>query len=205
MGEVLTRRDFLKRGSAFTFTVPIFCSTLPLMSCKDREKEKMEKRREKFHPKAFRKVIIIGVDGLDPHLLQGLFSKGRCPNMREMAEAGSFRRLATSNPPQSPVAWASMATGTNPGGHGIFDFITRHPSRYLPDLAILKPNRSNLLGRRDGDFLPVRKGSTFWDILSEEGIFCTVLRWPMNFPPEGKGIHLLSGLGVPDIKGGLGR
>jgi predicted AlkP superfamily phosphohydrolase/phosphomutase len=166
----------------------------------------MGKNVKTFNLKPFKRVIILGVDGLDPIVLKGIFARGGCPNLRRIADSGYFEKLGTSNPPQSPVAWATMATGTNPGRHGIFDFISRDPSRYLPELAIIKPNRANFIGNRDKMFLPVRKGRAFWEVISEAGIPCTVLRWPMNFPPQGgRGSRVLSGLGVPDIKGGLGR
>jgi predicted AlkP superfamily phosphohydrolase/phosphomutase len=205
MMENLTRRDFLKKGSAAAFGAPLLCGPFSLAGCSDKESEKRPKRGKTIRSKEFRRVIVLGVDGLDPNILRELFSKGKCPNLKKIALSGFFNSLATSYPPQSPVAWASLATGTNPGQHGIFDFISRDPASYLPDLAIIKVNRGNILGKRDSLFLPVRHGRAFWDVASEAGISCTVIRWPMTFPPDSEGARVLSGLGVPDIKGGLGR
>ena len=73
------------------------------------------------------RVIVLGVDGMDPVLMQRFMTEGRMPNCRRLIEQGSFSPLATSNPPQSPVAWSNFISGTNPGGHGIFDFIARDP------------------------------------------------------------------------------
>ena len=72
-------------------------------------------------------MIIIGVDGLDPDLLTKFMADGKMPNFAKLAQQGSFRRLTTSIPPQSPVAWSNLITGLNAGGHGIFDFIHRDP------------------------------------------------------------------------------
>src|ERR1035438_3912855 len=47
-------------------------------------------------------------------------AEGKMPNFARLAQEGSFRRLTTSIPPQSPVAWSNLITGMNAGGHGIF-------------------------------------------------------------------------------------
>jgi predicted AlkP superfamily phosphohydrolase/phosphomutase len=50
-----------------------------------------------------------------------------------------------------------------------------------------------------------RKGTPFWQILSKHGIHSTVIRVPQTFPPDANpGGRLLSGLGVPDIRGTFG-
>ena len=66
------------------------------------------------------KMIVIGVDGLDPDLLTKFMAEGKMPNFARLAQQGSFKRLTTSIPPQSPVAWSNLITGMNAGGHGIF-------------------------------------------------------------------------------------
>ena len=86
------------------------------------------------------RVIVLGVDGLDPGILETLMNAGDLPAFSSIKERGSYRRLATSNPSQSPVAWSTIATGSNPGYHGIFDFITRSPETYLPGHSIVKVN-----------------------------------------------------------------
>ena len=70
------------------------------------------------------RVIVLGVDGLDPNILEEMMTAGALPAFSRIKEAGTYERLATSNPSQSPVAWSTIATGSNPGYHGIFDFIS---------------------------------------------------------------------------------
>src|ERR1700747_1657721 len=77
-----------------------------------------------------RKMIILGIDGLDPDLLTKFMAEGKMPNFVRLAEEGSFRKLTTSIPPQSPVAWSNLITGMNAGGHGVFDFIHRDPKTF---------------------------------------------------------------------------
>lgn len=153
----------------------------------------------------FKRVLLIGMDGLDPKILSSLMEKGELPNFSKLAEIGSYSNLATSNPAQSPVAWASIATGNNPGYHGIFDFLGRRVADYMPVLAITKPNPKNIFGKRENMFLPVMQGDSFWDLTSANSVASTVLKWPMTFQPKQNEAKLYAGLGVPDIKGGLGK
>src|SRR5271167_5225402 len=97
-----------------------------------------------------KKVIILGIDGLDPDLLTKFMAEGKMPNFARLAEQGSFRRLTTSIPPQSPVAWSNLITGLNAGGHGIFDFIHRDPKTLEPYFSTSKvegPAHSFNLGK----------------------------------------------------------
>ncbi len=153
----------------------------------------------------FKKVILLGMDGLDPKILTELMQKGHLPNFVSLAQKGGYCSLATSNPAQSPVAWASIATGNNPGYHGIFDFLGRRVADYMPELAITRPNPKNMFGKREAMFLPVMQGNAFWDYSSEKGIPTTIIKWPMTFQPKQNHAMLYAGLGVPDIKGGLGK
>jgi predicted AlkP superfamily phosphohydrolase/phosphomutase len=151
------------------------------------------------------RVIVLGMDGLDPNILETLMDAGDLPAFSSIRETGTYGRLTTVNPSQSPVVWSTIATGSNPGYHGIFDFITRKPENYLPVHSIVKVNPKNVLARRSSMFLPVRKGTPFWAITSQANIPTNVIRWPVTFPPEQIRGHMLSGLGVLDLKGSAGR
>ena len=73
-----------------------------------------------------RKIIIIGFDGLSPDIVESMMSEGKLPHFKELSETGSYDRLSTTNPSQSPVAWTGFATGRNPGksaGDGGFRFM----------------------------------------------------------------------------------
>ncbi len=151
------------------------------------------------------KVLIIGIDGFDPVLLRQAMDEGRAPNCARLQKHGTFKKLATANPAQSPVAWASLATGMNPGHHGLFDFIARDPAAHLPTLAILDVNTRNLFGKRSDMFRPVLHGTPFWEFTSKNGIPTSVIKWPVNFPPQAVRGNALAGLGVPDVRTTLGR
>lgn len=151
---------------------------------------------------AARGVVVIGLDGFDPRLVQPLLATGSLPNLARLRDAGGWAPLATTHPAQTPVAWSTFATGANPGRHGIFDFVRRDPLTYLPDLSL---NRFE----RKAAYLPpravnLRRGTPVWELLSAAGIPSCILRCPCTFPPDEIRGRMLSGMGVPDLRGGLG-
>lgn len=150
----------------------------------------------------YRRVVVLGLDGLEPTIVERLMSRGEVPHLTRLATEGSLGRVATTAPAQTPVAWSTFATGVNPGGHGIFDFLRRDPVTYLPDTGLnefrhtrrlLPPAPANLRGGR-----PV------WDVLTAAGVPSVVLRCPCTYPPDRLKGRLLAGLGVPDLRGGFG-
>ncbi len=162
------------------------------------------------HPS--RKMIILGVDGLDPDLLTKFMAEGKMPNFARLAEQGSFRRLTTSIPPQSPVAWSNLITGMNAGGHGIFDFIHRDPKTfqlYFSTSKVEGPKHSFHVGSwviplGSGSAEQLRHGKAFWEILDEQSVPNYVYRIPANFPPITAKGKTLSGMGTPDLRGTYG-
>ena len=77
-----------------------------------------------------KRVIVIGVDGMDPGFVERHWSA--LPNLARLRNAGGLVRLATTTPPQSPVAWSTFITGTDPVEHGLFDFVHRDPATREP-------------------------------------------------------------------------
>ncbi len=159
-----------------------------------------------------RRVIILGFDGMDDGLTRRLMSEGRLPNLQRLSEQGGSGPLATSIPPQSPVAWSSFITGLDPGGHGIFDFMHRDPETLLPYLSTSRTEPADRVVSFGGWQLPLsggrvellRRGRPFWDVLERHGIDTTIIRMPANFPPSGLADWELSGMGTPDLIGSYG-
>src|SRR5262249_31992538 len=71
------------------------------------------------------KLVILGFDGMDPHLLEKWMAEGKLPHIAALAKQGGFSPLQTTHSPESPTAWASFATGVNAGKHNIYDFLVR--------------------------------------------------------------------------------
>ena len=159
-----------------------------------------------------RRLIILGIDGMDPQLLHRFIREGKLPNFAKLEAEGDFRPLTTSIPPQSPVAWSNLITGMNAGGHGIFDFIHRDPktlSLYFSASKVEESKHAIHLGSWSiplggGSAEQLRQGTAFWQILDQHGIPNTVVRIPSNFPPVPAKGRTLSGMGTPDLRGTYG-
>ncbi len=158
------------------------------------------------------RVVILGLDGMEPTLAERFMAEGKLPNLAGLKKGGAYSKLETTIPSISPVAWSSFMTGSAPAKHNIFDFLSRDPKTYLPDLSsarIGKPKRVLKLGKyriplSKPEIRGMRRSVPFWKILGEHGVFSTILRVPITFPPEKFAGHLLSGMCAPDLKGSQG-
>jgi predicted AlkP superfamily phosphohydrolase/phosphomutase len=159
-----------------------------------------------------KRVVILGLDGLDYGLTSKLLEEGKLPHLAALRDRGSFQALGSTLPPISPVAWSSFQTGVNPGKHNIFDFLTPDLHTYQPKLSsveIRPPRRMLRLGKLHiplgkADVRLLRKSKPFWNVLSEYGIFNCILRVPITFPAEKlRGVQL-SAMCVPDLRGTQG-
>ena len=167
----------------------------------------------KTAPRArIKRLIVVGLDGQDPKLTDRFMQEGLLPNFDRLARMGCYRRLRTTFPSLSPVAWSSFSTGTNPGRHNIFDFLDRDRQTYLPLLSstrvgkvprFLKLGRYRLpLGKPTLRLL--RRSKPFWTILGEHRIWSTILRVPITFPPDNFHGAELSAMSTPDLLGTQG-
>jgi len=155
-----------------------------------------------------RKVFILGVDGLDPKLLQQFVDAGSLPHFKKLISQGDFKPLKTTMPPLSPVAWSTFVTGMDPGGHGIFDFLHRHPKTVKPEFSMSRAVPASwvlnlgswAIPLKGGSVEQLRRGKAFWEMLEEHRVPTTIYRMPVNFPPSRSG-HSLSGMGTPDLLG----
>jgi predicted AlkP superfamily phosphohydrolase/phosphomutase len=145
--------------------------------------------------------IILGFDSFDPLQFERLNQAGKMPNLGKMVEAKGYSRLEVCSPPQTEVSWTSIATGVDPGSHGIFDFVHRNPATYVPYVSIL-PTKQTILGEQ---FIPPYTTRTFFQEAAEMGYPATVMWWPALFPARPEiPVATLPGLGTPDIRGQLG-
>ena len=149
---------------------------------------------------------MIGVDGMDPGFVERHWAN--LPNLARLRERGSFSRLQTTTPPQSPVAWSTFITGLDPAGHGIYDFVHRDPATLQPFLSMGKtePARFHIplgpyvLPLLRSHVVSLRKGQAFWEIMAKHEIPVTIIRIPANYPPVNAG-NEISGMGMPDLRG----
>ncbi len=147
------------------------------------------------------KTLILGIDSFDPKIFEELAGRNELPNFEKFTRHGGYAQLEVCSPPQTEVSWTSIATGSDPGGHGIFDFVHRDPATYVPYVSIL-PTRKGALGEQ---FVPPYTARTFFEEAAEMGYPATALWWPAMFPARPElPVMTLPGLGTPDIRGQLG-
>ncbi|PIQ88453.1 MAG: hypothetical protein COV72_08315, partial [Candidatus Omnitrophica bacterium CG11_big_fil_rev_8_21_14_0_20_42_13] len=154
-----------------------------------------------YKQKTMKKVIILGIDAMDPAITEQLIGEGRLPNFARLKEKGSFSLLSTSNPAESAVAWSSFFTGLNPGGHGIFDFVMRDPEKYSLYLSLNDISSGSIAPKVANRV----KGESFWSILGKNKIPSYVYFCPNTFPAEKIPGKMISGMGVPDLLGLSGK
>lgn len=170
-------------------------------------------RRRRAHARArIKRVVVLGLDGMEPKLADKFMAEGKLPNLKKLMEQGCYQRLATTAPPLSPVAWSTFLTASNPGKHNVFDFLTRDKRNYLPELSSVHVSSHRRTFKFLGKDIPygapeirgLRRGTPFWSVLGDYGIFSSVIRVPITFPPERFRGVLLSAMCVPDLRGSQG-
>jgi len=147
------------------------------------------------------KSILLGFDAFDPVMFEHLHNQGKMPHLSKFLVKSGYSKFRVSNPPQSEVSWTSIATGLNPGGHGLFDFVHRDPESYNLFVSLL-PTRSSVLGTI---FSPPHQAETIFSAAVKDGFPAMSLWWPATFPAQlGSPVKTIPGLGTPDIFGQLG-
>jgi len=147
------------------------------------------------------RTVILGFDSFDPAQFERLHQAGKMPNLGKLVDEKGYSRLEVCSPPQTEVSWTSIATGVDPGSHGIFDFVHRDPATYAPYVSIL-PTKQTFLGEQ---FVPPYTTRTFFEEAAEMGYPATAMWWPALFPARpALPVATLPGLGTPDIRGQLG-
>jgi len=203
---------FAVMGSFMVMFLAVLSALLAVITFPIRYIIRTIRGRKALAKSRIKKCVILGLDGMDPMLVDSFLAEGKLPNLAKLRDKGCFKKLRTTVPSISPVAWSSFQTGSNPGKHNIFDFLTRDKQTYMPKLSsvnIKGPSRKISLGKYQfaigkPDIRLLRKGKPFWKTLGEHGIFSNILRVPITFPPEKfRGVQL-SAMCVPDLLGTQG-
>lgn len=122
-------------------------------------------------------TLVIGLDGADWGVIKPLLAAGELPHIEQLMENGQYGNLTTTLPIESPVAWTSMSTGTMPGKHGIYGFLEREGSQFVPT---------------DADDVQVDR---VWEHAPGESVIINV---PQTFPPRSVEGYMISGyLSIP--------
>jgi len=111
------------------------------------------------------RTLLVGVDGACLPVVEPLVEAGRLPVLGDLLERGASGHLESQIPPWTPSAWPSLYTGTNPGKHGVFDFLAF--DGYDWDVV----NRTHV------------RQPALWELLSERGLTSVVVNVPVTSPP----------------------
>ena len=142
-----------------------------------------------------KKVLILGVDGMDPSLTKKYMDKGLMPNVRQFVERGACREdlvLLGGVPTITPPMWTTLATGANPATHGITCF-------WGQDLVNLDTLVYNLDSRRC-------QAEQLWNVTAEAGKKTLVWHWPgSSWPPssDSPNLHVVDGTQPGTLNGGV--
>ena len=114
------------------------------------------------------RVIVLGLDGVDPDVVDLLIAEGRLPHFQRLKREGAHARLHSPPPLLSPIIWTTIATGKKPAEHGIGHFITVDPTtgRELPVTSSM------------------RRVKALWNIFSDAGRSVAVVGWWATWPAE---------------------
>jgi predicted AlkP superfamily phosphohydrolase/phosphomutase/Tfp pilus assembly protein PilF len=115
------------------------------------------------HPR----VLLIGVDGADPAILDRLIDEGKLPTFARLRREGAYGRLRSREPLLSPIIWTTIATGRKAQDHGVLDFVE---------------------AAADGHTMPIsssrRRVPALWNIATQFGRTSGFIGWYASFPVE---------------------
>ena len=143
------------------------------------------------------KVLVLGIDGMDPRLSLYHMEQGYMPNLKKLLERGAAREdlvLLGGMPTITPPMWTTLATGTYPMTHGITDFWRQDPNK-LDTLNYALDSR-------------LCKAEQLWNVTAEAGKKTFVLHWPgSSWPPtsDSENLYVIDGTNPEGVCMGTGE
>ena len=143
------------------------------------------------------KVIVLGVDGMDPRITRRMIKENKLPNLKKLMDKGAMRDdlvLLGALPTITPPQWTTLSTGAYPETHGITCFYAQHPT----DLDKITYNLHS----------SSCKAEQLWNVTAESGKKTLVFHWPgCSWPPtsDSENLHVLDGVTPASINMGLSK
>jgi predicted AlkP superfamily phosphohydrolase/phosphomutase len=129
------------------------------------------------------RLVVLGLDGLPLSLAKALCQDGKLPHLAGLAFSSNARAIRAELPELSPVNWASLVTGKNPGGHGVFGFSRIDPATYTLSLT-------------DSSAI---QAPTIFERLGEKGLTSKVVNLPGAYPARPINGMLVAGFVAHDL------
>lgn len=121
---------------------------------------------------ASEKILLLGVDGMDPRYTRYMVDQGKMPAVAEYIKRGACREdlvMLGGHPTVTPPMWTTLATGAYANVHGITGFF-----RCGSDIDLMDYNLDSRLC----------KAELLWNVFAEAGKKTLVFHWPgSSWPP----------------------
>lgn len=118
------------------------------------------------------KVLVLGIDGLDPKLVKKYMDEGRMPHFKEFLEKGAANqeyKMIGGHPTVTPPMWTTLSTGASPYVHGVYDFFRK--GERIGDACYNFDSRNSM-------------AEPLWNKTVEAGLKTLVWHWPgSSWPP----------------------
>ena len=130
------------------------------------------------------KILVLGIDGMDPRLTQKYLDEGIMPNVQKLINRGSRHKslwMLGGQPTVTPPMWTSLSTGAFPCTHGITSFWNQGAE--LDEMAYNMDSR-------------MCKAEQLWNVFAEAGKKTLVWHWPgCSWPPtsDSPNLHVVDG------------
>jgi predicted AlkP superfamily phosphohydrolase/phosphomutase len=126
-------------------------------------------------------LLLVGWDGATFDIIDPMLEGGRLPNLARLLENGTRAPLRSTTPALTPTAWTSIATGVNPGKHGIFDaFLFRRDEKRLRFISAT-----------------LRKAPPVWSVLNGRGKSSGIANVPVTYPVDPIDGYMIPGMFTP--------
>lgn len=130
------------------------------------------------------KTLVIGLDAATWRIMGQLIEQGKLNNIATLMREGIWGKLRSTVPPMTPLAWTSIATGVNPGKHGIYDFVAQDCKTY----RVAPVNYSRLTR------------PAIWSMFNFYGRKVGMVNFPLAYPPPKVDSFFISGLASPECE-----
>lgn len=143
------------------------------------------------------KVLVLGIDGMDPKISRKYLAEGKMPNLQKFIERGSAREdlgMLGAIPTITPPCWTTLATGAYPGTHGITCYWRQSPESL--DAVVYNLDSRNCTAEQ------------VWNITAEAGLKTLVWHWPgSSWPPtsNSENLHVVDGTQPGSVNMGVAQ
>ena len=131
-----------------------------------------------------KKVLVLGIDGMDPRITKKYLEEGKMPNTKKFLQMGAAQfdyEMIGGQPTVTPPMWTTLATGATVRVHGITGYY-RHNKQH--DILEYNFDSANC------------KAEQLWNVTAEAGLKTLVWHWPGSaWPPssDSENLHVIDG------------